>query len=181
MVPLTDQAPAGFLAKCCWRPSTRGSRYWRKTVRKRSRNFAACLALRRVPLMGGGSSTVLVEPPQGAAPAVALPDASPAPAPAPEATAPAAASSPAIAEAPPAAAPAVPESITYKLAIKPWGTVYVDGAERGVSPPLKRLALTPGKHQIRVVNPSFPDYLTEVDQQDGKSGTIAHDFPAGNK
>jgi serine/threonine protein kinase len=134
-----------------------------------------------VPLMGGGSSTVLVEPPQGAAPAVALPDASPAPAPAPEATAPAAASSPAIAEAPPAAAPAVPESITYKLAIKPWGTVYVDGAERGVSPPLKRLALTPGKHQIRVVNPSFPDYLTEVDQQDGKSGTIAHDFPAGNK
>lgn len=52
---------------------------------------------------------------------------------------------------------------TVRLAIKPWGTVWVDGVSRGVSPPLKKLSLTDGKHQIRIVNPNFPDYISEIE------------------
>ena len=79
-----------------------------------------------------------------------------------------------------AAAPAV-EAASYKLAIKPWGTVYVDGRERGVSPPMKRLVLTAGKHKIRIVNPSFPDRLINLDSGKNKSGTIEHDFAPAKK
>ena len=72
--------------------------------------------------------------------------------------------------------PAVPETASYRLVVKPWGTVYVDGKERGVSPPLKRLVLPAGKHKIRIVNPNFPDYYMDVNLSKGKSGTIEHDF-----
>jgi hypothetical protein len=87
--------------------------------------------------------------------------------------------------APPAAAvkPAAPviENVSYKLAIKPWGTVYVDGRERGVSPPMKRLSLPAGKHKIRIVNPNFPDYSINLDSGKNKSGAIEHDFAAAKK
>jgi serine/threonine protein kinase len=78
------------------------------------------------------------------------------------------------------AAPAV-DTVAYKLAIKPWGTVYVDGRERGVSPPMKRLVLAAGKHKIRIVNPSFPDHLINLDSARNKSGTLEHDFTSAKK
>jgi len=64
------------------------------------------------------------------------------------------------------------------LRIKPWGTVFVDGRSLGVSPPLKQVALTHGKHKIRIVNPSFPEYLTTIEVGKNKPGTIEHDFSA---
>jgi predicted Ser/Thr protein kinase len=78
------------------------------------------------------------------------------------------------------AAPAV-ETVSYKLTIKPWGTVYVDGRERGVSPPMKRLVLSAGKHKIRIVNPSFPDYSINLDPGKNKTSTIEHDFGPAKK
>jgi predicted Ser/Thr protein kinase len=78
------------------------------------------------------------------------------------------------------AAPAI-ETVSYKLAIKPWGTVYVDGRERGVSPPMKRLSLPAGKHKIRIVNPSFPDYSINLDSGKNKSGAIEHNFAPAKK
>ncbi len=77
--------------------------------------------------------------------------------------------------------PAVPETANYRLVVKPWGTVYVDGKERGVSPPLKRLVLPAGKHKIRIVNPNFKDYYMDVNLSKGKSGTIEHDFAAHSR
>ena len=77
--------------------------------------------------------------------------------------------------------PATPDTSNYRLVVKPWGTVYVDGKERGVTPPLKKLTLASGKHKIRIVNPSFPDYIKEVNLARGKSGTIEHDFAAHSK
>jgi hypothetical protein len=65
---------------------------------------------------------------------------------------------------------------TYKLLIKPWGTVYVNGVERGVSPPLKRLVLPAGEHTIRLVNPNFPDRVIKLASGKSRSGTIAHNF-----
>ena len=73
---------------------------------------------------------------------------------------------------------AVPDTATYRLVIKPWGTVYVDDKEKGVSPPLKKLVLPSGKHKIRIVNPGFPDYSMEVNLVKGKTATIDFDFTA---
>jgi predicted Ser/Thr protein kinase len=84
----------------------------------------------------------------------------------------------AVAPPPVEAKPAAPvvETVSYKLAIKPWGTVYVDGRERGVSPPMKRLVLSAGRHKIRIVNPNFPDYSINLESGKNKNGTIEHDF-----
>jgi len=91
--------------------------------------------------------------------------------------APAAATAPARAGT--AAAPARPNaaagSATYKLRIQPWGIVYVDGVDRGASPPVKRLTLAPGKHTLRIANPNFHDRVLEVDTRGG-NGQIAVDF-----
>lgn len=54
-------------------------------------------------------------------------------------------------------------SRTVHLTIRPWGAVWIDGISMGVSPPLKKLALTDGKHQIRIANPNFPDYISEIE------------------
>lgn len=124
--------------------------------------------------------------PQASAPAAALPASEAAPA-APavdEASAPqAAANAPAPAAAPAQEArgalaparPGVAPSATYRLQIQPWGVVYVDGIDRGVSPPVKRLVLAPGKHTIRIANPNFHDRVLEVDTSGG-GGQIAVDF-----
>jgi len=64
---------------------------------------------------------------------------------------------------------------SYRLQIQPWGTVYVDGVDRGVSPPVKRLTLAPGHHTVRVTNPNFHDRVLEIDTA-GAEGRIAVDF-----
>jgi len=68
-----------------------------------------------------------------------------------------------------------PNGNEYRLQIQPWGVVYVDDVDRGVSPPVKRLVLTPGRHTIRVTNPNFHDRVLEVDTANG-DGQIAVDF-----
>ncbi|WP_246541935.1 serine/threonine protein kinase [Collimonas antrihumi] len=62
------------------------------------------------------------------------------------------------------------------LTIKPWGKVLVDGSMKGVSPPLKKLVLPEGKHQIKVINPSFPDRVFDIDISPKKSRNIDYDF-----
>jgi hypothetical protein len=66
-------------------------------------------------------------------------------------------------------------SAAYRLQIQPWGVVYVDGVDRGVSPPVKRLVLAPGRHTIRIANPNFHDRVLEVDTSGG-GGQIAINF-----
>jgi hypothetical protein len=73
---------------------------------------------------------------------------------------------------------AVVNGTTYKLLIKPWGTIYVDGVDRGVSPPVKRLTLAPGQHTIRIVNPNFAEHTMTVDAGARESMTIEHEFTA---
>ncbi|TFW30918.1 hypothetical protein [Massilia horti] len=88
------------------------------------------------------------------------------------------AQTPPAAPAPPAirTAAATPAATTYKLLIKPWGKVYVDGKERGISPPLKRLTLPAGRHTVRVANPNFPDRVLHIEAGKSASGKIDHDF-----
>jgi hypothetical protein len=73
---------------------------------------------------------------------------------------------------------AVVNGTTYKLLIKPWGTVYVDGVDRGVSPPVKRLTLAPGQHTIRIVNPNFAEHTMTVDAGARETMVIEHEFTA---
>ncbi len=73
---------------------------------------------------------------------------------------------------------AVINGTTYKLLIKPWGTVYVNGVDRGVSPPVKRLTLGPGQHTIRLANPNFPEHIMTVESGLRETETIEHDFTA---
>lgn len=115
------------------------------------------------------------------APADAAPAPAPAPVPAPTPTpAPTpAAPAPLAGPVPPppalhAAAPA-PATATYKLIIKPWGTVYVDGVRRGISPPLKSLTLT-GEHTIRIDHPDFRSRIVTVHPGRDDSTRIEHDF-----
>lgn len=65
---------------------------------------------------------------------------------------------------------------TYKLLIKPWGSIEVNGAHIGVSPPLKRLHLAPGQHTIRIANPNFREHLVTVNAVKGGSSVIELDF-----
>ncbi|MEM8512190.1 hypothetical protein RCH14_001490 [Massilia sp. MP_M2] len=70
---------------------------------------------------------------------------------------------------------------TYKLQIQPWGTIVVDGVERGATPPLKHITLPPGEHTIRIVNPGFPEHTVTVQSVEGQSGTIELDFTEETK
>ncbi|HEY8025975.1 MAG TPA: protein kinase [Burkholderiaceae bacterium] len=70
-------------------------------------------------------------------------------------------------------------SALFRLSVKPWANVFVDGVAKGVTPPLKRLVLPEGKHQIKLVNPNFPEHSIEVNVNSKKRfGVIEYDFTA---
>ncbi|MGH8750376.1 MAG: protein kinase domain-containing protein [Burkholderiales bacterium] len=65
-----------------------------------------------------------------------------------------------------------------KFSISPGGEVYVDGNKVGVSPPLKRLALAPGKHQITVKSrtPPYHTYVYKVEITANQSTLVKAEF-----
>ena len=63
-----------------------------------------------------------------------------------------------------------------QLAITPWGQVEVDGVAVGTTPPLSRLTLAAGKHQIVVRNNDFPPLTVTVMVADDKPVTLRHRF-----
>jgi len=65
---------------------------------------------------------------------------------------------------------------TVRLAVAPWGEVFVDGVNRGVTPPLKELALGAGSHRIEIRNPAAPSLTREIVVREGKASVIAHRF-----
>ncbi len=85
----------------------------------------------------------------------------------------------ATATAVPVAAPQAPVQASpgvVQLAISPWGQVEVDGVAAGTTPPLARLTLAPGKHQIVVRNDDFPPLSVTVTVADDKPVTLRHRF-----
>ena len=63
-----------------------------------------------------------------------------------------------------------------QLAVAPWGEVYVDGAARGVSPPLTQLTLPPGPHTIEVRNGSAPPFVVRIELRSGETISLQHRF-----
>lgn len=62
------------------------------------------------------------------------------------------------------------------LAVAPWGEVYVDGAARGVSPPLTQLTLPPGPHTVEVRNGSAPPFVVRIELRSGETISLQHRF-----
>ncbi|AXF23537.1 serine/threonine protein kinase [Burkholderia pyrrocinia] len=48
------------------------------------------------------------------------------------------------------------ETVQVRFNVRPWGDIYVNGARRGASPPLRSVSLTPGVYQIEIRNGSLP-------------------------
>jgi len=74
------------------------------------------------------------------------------------------------------AQPAPVRDGTLNLAVTPWGEVYVNGAARGVSPPLTTLALPPGAHSIEIRNPSSPPFVARIEVRAGETISLQHRF-----
>ena len=76
----------------------------------------------------------------------------------------------------PAVAPAVPNEGRVRLAIAPWGEVYVDNRKVGISPPLTEIKLKPGKHTIEIRNGDFAPYQQSINLTANASLRIKHKF-----
>ena len=83
-----------------------------------------------------------------------------------------------LAAAPPAVAAAVVVVAqgVVQLAISPWGQVEVNGVAAGTTPPLSRLTLPAGKHQVVVRNDEFPPFSVTVTVDEDKPVTLRHRF-----
>jgi eukaryotic-like serine/threonine-protein kinase len=76
--------------------------------------------------------------------------------------------------APPAAA--VPAQGVVQLAVTPWGNVEIDGRSAGTTPPLARITLPVGTHQITIRNEDFAPFTTSVTVSEDKPVTLRHRF-----
>ena len=76
----------------------------------------------------------------------------------------------------PAAVAEIAAAATLSFAISPWGEVHIDGKMRGISPPLRNVDLTPGRHRIEIRNANFPPHVEIVDAKSGSRIRIRHKF-----
>ena len=93
----------------------------------------------------------------------------------PEMAAPAAAPKPRDAETVATITPA-PRDAAVNIIALPWAEVFIDGTRQGVSPPLKVIALKPGKHRVELRNGSFPPHVQTVELRPGSEINITHRF-----
>ena len=75
----------------------------------------------------------------------------------------------------PPAAPATPVQGVLQLAVSPWGHVEVDGKPMGTTPPLSRLTLAVGAHQIVIRNDDAV-HSASVTVSEDKPVTLRHRF-----
>lgn len=79
------------------------------------------------------------------------------------------------AERPAVARPAVADG-TVNIEALPWAEVYVDGKMQGISPPLRSIQLTPGKHRIELRNWSFRAHVETIRVKPGERVNVRHRF-----
>ncbi len=72
--------------------------------------------------------------------------------------------------------PAAVTTGILRLQITPWGEVYVDGDKFGTAPPMRDVALKPGRHRIEIRNPGFASYVQFVEIRAGEEIRIRHRF-----
>ncbi|TCV87372.1 serine/threonine protein kinase [Sulfurirhabdus autotrophica] len=67
-----------------------------------------------------------------------------------------------------------PALLTF--AVTPWGEIYIDGKKEGVTPPLKELTISAGKHRIEIRNLNFAPYSETIDIKSGSTKKIKYIF-----
>ena len=75
--------------------------------------------------------------------------------------------------------PAVEAPVTtgrVRLAVSPWGEIWVNGVFQGVTPPLNQLELPAGEHEILVRNGASPDRRVRITVEAGQTVRIQHQF-----
>ena len=75
---------------------------------------------------------------------------------------------------PPPAPEPTPGAVTFD--IKPQGEIYIDGTLKGVSPPLKRIQLSAGKHVVEVRNGALKPVVVELAIGPGEEFAVQHVF-----
>jgi|GEM_PF-4082429 len=73
-------------------------------------------------------------------------------------------------------APNTPRPAQVIINVSPWGKIYIDGKKRGVSPPVTKFALAPGKHSIEIRNSNLPPYQRRIELDAGEAIRIKHKF-----
>ncbi len=71
---------------------------------------------------------------------------------------------------------AVSANGNLNFTILPWGEIFIDGKRIGVSPPLKKIKVSYGKHQIEIKNTNFSPYRITVKLEAGESMKIRYKF-----
>ena len=72
--------------------------------------------------------------------------------------------------------PAASDSATLLLAVRPWGEVYLDGRKIGITPPLKRFQVAPGRRLVTIKNSFLPEYRIRLSVNPNAELMVAHDF-----
>lgn len=75
-----------------------------------------------------------------------------------------------------AAAPAAPVMGLVNIAVSPWAEVEVNGQPQGTAPPLTRLTLPEGSHQITLRNADFAPHTVQVQVSGERPVTLRHRF-----
>jgi serine/threonine protein kinase len=63
-----------------------------------------------------------------------------------------------------------------RLNVKPWGEIFVDGATKGISPPMKALNLPAGEYSIEIRNGDFAPHSQKLIVKAGESFNLTHAF-----
>src|SRR5690606_40755030 len=66
--------------------------------------------------------------------------------------------------------------VLVHLDVAPWAEVYVNGARKGVSPPMKSFSLPPGTYNIELRNGGQQPVQQKLVVQPGRSASISHHF-----
>jgi hypothetical protein len=64
-----------------------------------------------------------------------------------------------------------------QVAVRPWGTVIIDGKVVGDTP-LDRVPLAPGSHVVRVRHPGYEPVERAVTIRSGETAKLLVDLPA---
>ncbi len=69
-----------------------------------------------------------------------------------------------------------PMGANVKFSLHPWGRVFIDGVDKGSSPPLIRVWLSEGEHTVVIENGEFEKHTELIRITDKKDVTVAHRF-----
>jgi hypothetical protein len=119
-----------------------------RTATKRRRFFFATVLVLAIAIVGAGYVVKVTRPPPPPPPVVT----------------------------PTPAAEPIPGAVTFD--IKPEGEIWVDGALKGKSPPLKKIQVAPGNHTIEVRNGAFKSMTAELTVGQGEEFAVEHNFIA---